>query len=624
MSAALLGPFFRQAIDHLWQSTIFALAAALLTLAFRKNRAQVRYWLWLSASLKFLVPFALLMSLGNTAWEALAARKMAAEIAAPAVSLTVVQITQPFSGTLAFAPSTPRPAFGWIPIAIFGLWACGFLAVALMRLRGWLRVRAVLRVSVPLEISERVNVRSTPGLLEPGVVGIFRQTLLLPEGILQSLTTAQLEAVLAHELAHVRRRDNLTATIHMLVEAIFWFYPAVWWIGARLVEERELACDEAVLLLGNQPRVYAEAILNVCKLYIESPLACVPGVTGADLKKRVHNILGGRIAVDLGLGRKLSLVVAGVASLALPMIAGFISTPSLRPQSAVGPIPKWDVISVKPCDAESNGAPGMRGGGIPPASFSPVHMMLHCQPVASYVRDAYLFFPNGQRPVSRSFAASTPIEGLPDWANTERYTIEANADGNATPEMMEGPMLQALLEDRFKLKLHHEVREVPVYDLLVAKGGPKLTPFDPASCTPFPPRPDIVTGPPDPIPQLPPGQKYCSHGGGLIGPTAVNVVVMDDGDTISDFCRDFLQSVGNDRRRVVDKTGITGKFTIHLEYAPDDATRSRLAEMGNPLGDPTAPEIFTAIQEQLGLKLVPDKGPGDFLVIDHIEQPPAN
>ncbi len=102
---------------------------------------------------------------------------------------------------------------------------------------------------------------------------------------MERLTPSQLEAVLAHELCHVRRRDNLTSVIHMIVEAVFWFHPLVWWIGARLVEERELACDEEVLRLGSEPRVYAEGILNVCKLYVESPLRCVSGVTGSNLEE---------------------------------------------------------------------------------------------------------------------------------------------------------------------------------------------------------------------------------------------------------------------------------------------------------------------------------------------------
>ncbi len=113
---------------------------------------------------------------------------------------------------------------------------------------------------------------------------MFRPVLLLPEGIEERLDVGQLDAILAHELCHVRRRDNLTAAIQMVAQSVFWFHPLVWWVGERLIEERERACDEEVLRRGGSPRVYAEAILNVCKLYMELPLACVSGVTGSNLK----------------------------------------------------------------------------------------------------------------------------------------------------------------------------------------------------------------------------------------------------------------------------------------------------------------------------------------------------
>ena len=197
-----------------------------------------------------------------------------------------------------FTPAkTPRD---WTP-AILAVWIAGLLVIALIRLRLWMRVRSAVRASAVLEIADisaPVEIRSAPGLLEPGVVGLRRPILLLPEGIVERLSPSELEAVLAHELCHVRRRDNLFATIHMIAEAVFWFHPLVWWIGARLLEERERACDENVLSLGNQPRVYADAILNVCKLYAESPLVCVSGVTGSDIKSRIEAIMTNRSTRD--------------------------------------------------------------------------------------------------------------------------------------------------------------------------------------------------------------------------------------------------------------------------------------------------------------------------------------
>ncbi len=227
---------------------------------------------------------------------------------------------RPFTDTLPLAPSAPVTR-DWARLAALGVWGCGFAIVVLTRFRGWLVIRAAVRASTPVKIPAPVEIRSSPGLLEPGVVGLLRPILLVPAGIAQRLTQPQLEAVLAHELCHVRRRDNLFASIHMIVEALFWFYPLVWWIGAKLVEERERACDEEVLTLGSEPHVYAAGIVNVCKLYVESPLVCVSGISGSNLKKRIEAIMTNRIVLRLNFGRKVALAVAGIAALAAPVAA---------------------------------------------------------------------------------------------------------------------------------------------------------------------------------------------------------------------------------------------------------------------------------------------------------------
>src|SRR5580658_5555671 len=289
---------------HLWQSTIFAGTAALLTRAFRVNRAQVRYWLWIGASFKFLIPFALLTTLGShiQMW-APPVHKIAA--AAPVISYATEYISQPLfpQGPLPVPrDSSPAP---WTNLAILSVWMCGFAALTLMRLKKWWHIRLVVRASASIAISAPIEARSSPGLLEPGVVGLIRPLLMLPQGIAERLTSLEMDAILAHELCHVRRRDNLLAFIHMIVETIFWFHPLVWWIGARLLEERERACDEDVLSRGNQPDVYAEAILNVCKLYASTRLACVSGVTGANLKRRIEAIMINRTREKLNRAKKV-------------------------------------------------------------------------------------------------------------------------------------------------------------------------------------------------------------------------------------------------------------------------------------------------------------------------------
>jgi bla regulator protein BlaR1 len=575
--------------NHLWQSTLFAIVAGLLTVAFRKNRAEVRYWLWFSASVKFLIPFSLLMGLGNyVGWAPVAKR-----VAAPAVSFTMVQITQPFPNALPLALSRNGPTVDWVPVVILGVWLCGFGAIALIRSRSWLDIRAAVRSSTPISIPAAVEVRSAPGLLEPGVVGLFRPILLLPAGIVERLTPPQLEAVLGHELCHIRRRDNLTSAIHMIVEAIFWFHPLVWWIGARLVEERERACDEAVLSLGSEPRDYAAGILNVCKSYLESPLSCVSGVTGSNLKKRIRAILKGDVPGGLNLAKKLALAVAGMAALTVPMLVGT--------QSARVAAPKFKVVSITPCEAFRS---------RPLANLSPGKLQLGCTTVQRYIQQAYGLFASGhENPLS-----SVTTTGGPAWVDSDLYQVDAEAEGNESQAMMNGPMLRALLEDRFKLKVHRETREVPVYALRVAPGGPKLQPFQ-GTC--------IAWDSDDPPAHREPG-RMC--GRGRLTSNGIEI----DAATMTDLCMFFLVTLD---RQVIDKTGIAGRFDFRLELPAEDLGFFHYAHGLRARSDPTTPapaadpSFVSAVQRavmKLGLNLASTEGPGEFLVIDSVARPSEN
>jgi len=141
-----------------------------------------------------------------------------------------------------------------------------------------------------------------------------------------------LQAILQHEIAHVRRRDNLTGVIHRAVEVLFWFHPLVWWIGGRLIEARERACDESVLRSGIDPEAYGEGILKVCELYLKSPLPFLTGVTGSNLKARIEQIVSRRIAPELTFVKKAVLVGAGLFALAVPVMIGALNAPTLQAQ----------------------------------------------------------------------------------------------------------------------------------------------------------------------------------------------------------------------------------------------------------------------------------------------------
>jgi beta-lactamase regulating signal transducer with metallopeptidase domain len=190
--------------------------------------------------------------------------RTAASIAHSPIPIAVEQISQPFVPPASWERLAVPAAESRISAVLLGIWICGFAVVLFSWLVQWRRIRTAVRTASPLALDIPLKAMSSKLPLEPGVFGIFRPVLLMPEGILERLSPAQLQAVLAHELCHVGRRDNLAAAFHMTVEAVFWFHPLVWWIGSRLVEERERACDEEVLSGAGEPEVYAEGILNVC------------------------------------------------------------------------------------------------------------------------------------------------------------------------------------------------------------------------------------------------------------------------------------------------------------------------------------------------------------------------
>ena len=335
-------------LDHLWQSTLFVIGAALLSLAFRRNRASVRYWIWFAASVKFLVPFSILTALGSRLPGAPTAQVMAERAFAAVQSSSEPVARWPSTAWLA-APA-PTVAFdNWFVVGLLAVWACGFAAIGVARVRMWGRIRGLVRQSTPLELNDvavpaSIDLRSTAGLLEPGVVGWQHPVLLMPAGIEQHLTPAQLETVVAHEVCHVRRQDNFTAAVHMLVEAVFWFHPFAWWIGSRLLDERERACDEAVLRTGNAPTLYAEAILNVCKRYVESPLVCVAGVSGSSIVKRIDAILKNDVGQPVPLWKRGLLAAVAIGACALPFGIGVMNAPRLYAHMEVRSVPVFALV----------------------------------------------------------------------------------------------------------------------------------------------------------------------------------------------------------------------------------------------------------------------------------------
>jgi len=318
--------------DHLWQSTLVALGAGLLAMAFRRARASVRHGLWFAASVKFLVPFTALAALGGL---------LAPAVPPPGAPETVfiAQAAAPFSQFYAIAPvadaaapvvhAAAPAAHGFDPaLVLLGVWGLGCAAVLILWMARWAKVRSAVRHATPLAWSAPMPVLASSSLLEPGLVGLWRPVLIVPETLPDHLAQPEIEALVAHEACHLRRRDNLTAAIHMLVEALFWFHPLVWWIGARLIDERERACDEAVVRSGHDRAAYARSLLECCRLYLRSPLSCVAGASGSNLKTRVEMIMTARPFSPLPRSRKALLLASGLCAIGSPVAAGWLASPT--------------------------------------------------------------------------------------------------------------------------------------------------------------------------------------------------------------------------------------------------------------------------------------------------------
>ena len=232
--------------------------------------------------------------------------------------------------------------------------------------------------------------------------------------------------------------------------------------------------------------------------------------------------------------------------------------------------------------------------------MGPGRLSMGCTTVQNLIQLAYGNFANGATPNPRRLQ----VIGAPKWLESEQYDLEAKADGATGLMQMAGPLLRALLEDRLKLKVQKETRDLPVYLLTVAKTGSKLQAVKDGSCTPIDLN-HLSSGPPVPG-QTPTCGRATSHRNGS------NLVMEINGMSLADFTGQILSGALD--RPVIDKTGLAGLFNYHLEYAPDIAAST----------ETSGPSIFTAVQDELGLKLSPDTGPVEVLVVDHVERPSEN
>ncbi len=287
----------------------------------------------------------------------------------------------------------------------------------------------------------------------------------------------------------------------------------------------------------------------------------------------------------------------------LTVVFLLIALSDLNAQTASNAAQKFEVASVRLCQ---NSQPP--SGGEP----NPTRLHLACVTTANLIRLAYLVFPTGQAnaPISPS-VFQMPISGGPSWLSSDRYTIDAKTEQRVNTEMMQGPMMQALLEDRFGLKLHRETKEIPAFELTLGVTGPKLQPAKEGACVAY----DRNNPPP-------------AHGAGEPAPVICGVIRQSARDgfdvlgvSMADLCRVLSAHVDHD---IVDKTGISGTFDVHLDLLPADiGYGGATPEPSSPFTPGDGGAIAAAVKK-LGLQMRNAKRPAEFLVIDHVERPSEN
>jgi len=478
----------------------------------------------------------------------------------------------------------------------------------------------------------------------------------------------------------------------MFVESVFWFHPLVWWIGKRIVEERERACDEEVLRLGSEPRTYAKAIIKVCELYLKSPLECVAGVTSSNLSKRIEEIMDNRTVQRLVGRKKLLLAGAGVTALTIPLMVGMLNSPPLRAQSKAaqstlqghniigtwqgflraGPREQRIVFKISLEDNKlkavmyqiDQGGQGIsasaitrdgpairitvaaRGGhyegkltsdgkaiagtwtegeplplnlalttpetawAIPDAPPPPKLMSSDASPVfeVATIKPSKSAEGGVSIQVSPSGLVNTTstslshlmkfaydlhprqIAGGPAWLENEKYDITAKPDMAGMPSGIQlKVMIQKLLAERFQLSFHRDKRELSVYAITVAKSGLRLNKNDSDQNDSY--AFDVRDG-----------RLSFTNG------------------TMAEFASVLQASGSIPDRPVVDQTGLgSARYDFTLMWTLD-GRQSQL--VGDNADAP--PDLFSAFQQQLGLKLEPTKAPVDVFVIDRAEKPSGN
>jgi len=498
---------------------------------------------------------------------------------------------------------------------LWAIWGAGMLLCVLPVLAGTWHLRSLRRsssvcargeallhrLSAEAGIQRSVAVRVHESIPGPMTYGILRPVIMLPIDA-TAWSEEELCRAMIHELEHVRRGDWLSQYMARIVRALYWFHPLVWIAWRRLSLEAERACDDAVLR-RSEATAYAQQLVLLAEHLASTatpPLLAMAACR--DLSTRVRAVLDGAQAR----GR------AGALPVATAIVAAALFIAAVAPLRAVRQV-----------QAPSD------GGQQPPMAFETASV----KPNKSGEDDRYIRLdPRGTSlavvnlPLRQLITFAYQIQGFqleggPDWITSDRFDILAKPEREvpSTSAFFGGQeplrvMLRTLLADRFKLVMHKETKELPIFELVLARQDGKLGPqLRPASADCAARQAAARAAPPPPASAGQPGPGSC-------GITA-NFGRIRGGGVTLEMVANLLSQPS--QRLVIDRTGLTGNWDLEVNYTPDKSQVPPGVEL--PPGiDPNGPSLFTAIEEQLGLKLRPARGPVEVLVIDSVQQPTPN
>ena len=633
-------------LHFLWQGTLIALATACVLRVLRGSRPQLRY----AAACVALAM--MLASPVATAFLLIGAPRTALSnsihvLRAPEGAVLGVAIVPPWSKAQTGGDAginAPRPPFEFrLPgrvntntlfSTLITLWLAGVMILMTRLAAGCWRVRRlhhVARLEFPsrwqplaedlarrLGLGRRFLIVDSVSVSTPTVIGWLRPVVLLPIAALSGLTPRQVEAILAHELAHIRRHDFLINLLQTLGETALFYHPAVWWISSRIRTEREHCCDDVAVSVCGDAREYAAALTELASWSMAHPPLAMAATRGP-LLNRVRRLLRLEES-DRRFGRTTLAVAVVLTTLVGVVALGAIlkAQPILDSSGRFGPPQVNQIVGFNlfpgPVQLPTDDPIGARAWSVDVGSGP--SLIIRGFSARNVIRDAYDL-------------GGMPIVGAPSWMDTETFDLAVPGDltvvdGVADPKQVQAA-LQGFLEERLGLTTHRETRKFPAYALVLAnKDGRLGSSLKPSTI-------DCVASGANPRPNADPAtigpvlqersqlRRFCGlNDDSFFGLSVARMTMTEFAQALS-----WRRGPIDPGREVVDRTGLSGAydFELRLGFLPLAAIGQANYQFGRVLAPFGIRSVFTALPEQLGLKLVDTTVSREVLVIDQIHRP---